>query len=99
MRKLMLTLVLVATLALAVTSAQAAPKTKTLDAFSEGASGEAYREGVSDWLGGLCYRARPYDLDGPSEKAAAWERGWHDAKQRVPKPVARDDSVCFPGRP
>jgi hypothetical protein len=86
-----------ATLALAVTSAQAAPK-KTLDAFSEGASGNAYREGVSDWLGGLCYRARPYLTEGTPEQAAAWERGWQDAKRRVPKPVERDDSVCFPGR-
>jgi hypothetical protein len=67
------------------------------NAFSEGAIGEAYRQGVSDWLGGLCYRARPY-LSGPPEKEAAWERGWHDAKRRVPKPVERDDSVCFPGR-
>jgi hypothetical protein len=91
--------IIAAGLALAVTSAQAAAK-KTLDAFSEGTSGNAYREGVSDWLGGgLCYRARPYLTEGTPEQAAAWERGWQDAKRRVPEPVEReDDSACFPGR-
>jgi len=56
---------------------------------------QTYKEGIRDWFDGLCYRARPY-LDGPPEKAAAWERGWQDAQRRNPEPV--DRSYCFPGR-
>jgi hypothetical protein len=40
-----------------------------------------YTEGVRDYYSGICYRARPY-LDGPTEKAVLWERGFRNAQRR-----------------
>jgi hypothetical protein len=55
---------------------------------------DPYKEGVSDYYSGLCYRARPY-LDGSPDKAALWERGFRHAQRRDRNRV--DRSHCRPG--
>jgi hypothetical protein len=55
---------------------------------------DPYKEGVRDYYSSLCYRARPY-LDGPPEKAAAWERGFRHAQRHDHDRV--DRSHCRAG--
>jgi hypothetical protein len=41
-----------------------------------------YQEGVRDYYSGLCYRARPYGEEEPSNKATQWAKGFDFAKKR-----------------
>jgi hypothetical protein len=53
---------------------------------------DPYQQGIRDWRGGQCFRARPY-LDNSPEQAA-WIRGYHAGAKKYPK---RDMTHCHPG--